>query len=179
MAESLSREQLEAIFARREVSKEQREAMSEMQREQHAMFSAMLKDLRYPVTKENPDGTGGDIVDVSYMAAVVAYHLVRCGWRPQVDKRVIKARKVVGRGVPTNAVEWVGMDEPDDPLADIQNMTMSQVAQLSPQARAEAIRRLQPNVTPDIPMPESNWQLTPNLRITDAPRDPFVDSEAG
>lgn len=178
MPEPMTRAQLEELFARKNISVAQREAMSTMQIEQHDMFAAMLLDLRYPVTKENPDGTGGDVFDVSYIAAAVAYHLIRCGWRPDVSKRVIKSRKVIGRGVPAGAVEWVGMDEPDDPLADIGNMTMKQVAELSPQARAEALRRLAPNTTPDIPMPEANWQLKPNIKIVDAPQHPFAEAEA-
>lgn len=169
--EALTREQLEAMFAKREVTEEQIAAMSDMQREQHQAFAICIKDLRYPVTKE------GDVADVSYIAALVAYHLVRCGWRPDPAKRVIKARKVVGRGVATGAVEWVGMDEPDDPLAGLENMTMKELAALTPAARAEAIRRLGGDTPNDLPMPEPSWQLKPNIRITDQDDAPFVPEE--
>lgn len=165
----MTREQLENLFNYQGPSQEDIDKMSEEQKEQHAQFAMMIQDLRWPVTRE------GDVANVDYIAALVAYHLVRCGWRNDPDKRVIKSRKVIGRGVATGALEWVGMDEPDDPLADIANMTMAEVAALSPQARMEAIRRLDPNRPNDLPEPKPGWQVKPNIRITDLDQQPFVD----
>lgn len=174
--EALTREQLEALFARREVSEDEMANMSELQQEQHQAFAMCIQDLRWPVTRET-EGHPASVANIDYIAALVAYHLVRCGWRMDMDKRAIKARKVIGRGVPTGAVEWVGINEPDDPLANIGEMTMKEVAALTPSARAEAIRRLAPNTPNDLPMPDPSWQVKPNINIVDIPQMPFVDSE--
>src|SRR5438270_5772506 len=44
--------------------------------EKNAAMLAMLDDLVYPETKD------GSTLDVSFFSTIIAWHLVRCGWRP-------------------------------------------------------------------------------------------------
>jgi len=130
--------------------------------EMAAALADFIKDCHYPVAKD------GSIMDASYFVAIVGYHMVRCGWRRAADP-VIKKRKVLGPGVIEDAVEWVGVDEPDDELANLATMTLQEVAALSPAAKAEAIRRMGGEYDHDLPEPEVAWQVTPNITITDVP----------
>lgn len=164
-----TREQLESMFKSRRLAEEDRARMSAQQLEQHETFGKMLLDLRWPVNRE------GDVMDVSFVAAWVAYHLTRCGWRNDPDKRVIKGRKPLGRGIATGAVEWVSMDEPDDELEGLQDMSLRELSSLSPAAKFEAIRRLG-GQAPDIREP-TGWTVKPNLSITDAPMDGFLPEQ--
>jgi len=56
-------------------------------------FATMLKDLRYIESPANERGETS-IMNTDYFAPIVAYHLVRCGWRPHDEKRKIKPRRV-------------------------------------------------------------------------------------
>jgi hypothetical protein len=134
--------------------------------EMQQAFATCLLDLRYPVA---PDGS---VMQSDYFAAFVAYHLVRCGWRPHEDKRTIKPRKVPGTSLAANAVEWVDMDADDDPLHNLANMTMADIARLPDSWRHEAIRRLGGNVPNDLPKPKSPWTVDTKINIAKAPRDP-------
>lgn len=131
-------------------------------REQELAMLELLQDLRYPISKD------GSVLDTTFIAALVAYHLVRCGWRPDPDKRIIKARKVVAKGVVEGAVEWVGVDEPDDPLSNLDGMTMADINRLSPNMRAEALRRMGGPELPDLPT-NPGWHVSTSLKIEDAP----------
>lgn len=164
------------MFNQRKVTQSEIDAMSDQKREQHEAFSRCLLDLRFPVGPPSTDAPGGTVADVSYIASLVAYHLIRCGWRPEFDKRVIKSRKPVGRGIATGAVEWVGIDEPDDELDGLANMTMREISELSPAAKFEAIRRLGGDTPNDLPKPDSGWKVKPNINIVDVPQNPFVES---
>jgi hypothetical protein len=132
--------------------------------EMQKAFTEMILDLRYP------EGKDGSIMNADLIGPLIAYHLVRCGWRPMIDRRIIKPRKPPGNTAP-GAVEWVDIREPDDPLVNLSNMTMREIAQLPEVWRHEAIRRLGGNVENDLPEP-SKWTVKTNINIEDAPRDP-------
>jgi len=134
-------------------------------------FATMLKDLRYIESPANERGETS-IMNTDYFAPIVAYHLVRCGWRPHDEKRKIKPRRVPGKGVVADAVEWIGMDEPDDPLRHLDTMSMREIALLPEVWRHEAIRRLGGRVTSDLPEPAKKWTVNTRINIQDAPRDP-------
>lgn len=129
-------------------------------------FATMLKDLRYPVGKD------GSVMNADFFAPFVAYHLVRCGWRPHSEKRVIKARKVPGVGMVADAVEWVDVNEPDDPLRHLDTMSMRDVAALPEVWKHEAIRRLGGKVKSDLPQPKSGWHVDTKINIANMSRDP-------
>jgi hypothetical protein len=129
-------------------------------------FATMLKDLRYPVGKD------GSVMNADFFAPFVAYHLVRCGWRPVDEKRTIKPRRVPGAGMVESAVEWVPIDEPDDPLHNLGSMTMQELNRLPDVWRHEAIRRLGGDVKSDLPKPVNGWHVNTRIRIKDMPRDP-------
>ena len=129
-------------------------------------FLTMLKDLRYPVGKD------GSVMNADFFAPFVAYHLVRCGWRPNSDKRIIKQRKVPGVGMVEDAVEWVDMDAPDDPLHHLDTMSMAEVAKLPEVWKYEAIRRLGGKVKSDLPEPKSKWKVNTRINIANMSRDP-------
>lgn len=140
-----------------------------------AVYGQMLGDLTYPVTKD------GTIMDLSGVKALVCWHLVRCGWRKpnntdglaaveEYDEPIIKRRKVYGPGVAEDAIRWIGADESDDPLADLDNMTIGQIEALpDDDVKIEAKRRLgmlPPTPEPD---PEAGWHVQPFVTIIDEP----------
>lgn len=132
--------------------------------EMTAAMAQFLDDCHYPVSKN------GDIMNADYVKTIIGYHMIRCGWRKTSDP-VIKKRRVIAPGVIEDAVEWVDIDAPDDPLANLENMSVRELAELSPEARAAAIRRLGGEYEHDLPEPQGGWQVTPNITITDDPID--------
>lgn len=141
------------------------------------VLAQMLEDLQYPQAKD------GSIVDTKGFGHLVAWHLVRCGWRkpnnlddfPLVedfDDPVIKKRKVLGPGVFEDAVVWVGFNEPDDPLAGLEDMTLREIESLPEEVRFEAKRRMgligtpTPDATPNFGV--QPWTAPPRISITDA-----------
>lgn len=134
-------------------------------------FNTMLKDLRYPESPADEQGNTS-IMNTDFFAPLVAYHLVKCGWRPNSEKRKIKPRKVPQRGVVADAVEWVGMEEDDDPLHNLDTMSMREIALLPEIWKHEAIRRLGGHMKSDLAEPKSGWKVDTRINISDMPRDP-------
>jgi hypothetical protein len=122
----------------------------------------LIGDLRYPVSKD------GTVVDLSYFSPLIAYHLARCGWRCDPAKRRIKSRKIAAKGVVSDALEWVDVNAPDDPLANLKSMTMAEINRLPPVQRAEAIRRIGGPELPDLPA-NPGWHVATNMTIEHAP----------
>lgn len=135
---------------------------SEEQAELDHATLALMADLRYPISRD------GSVLDTTFIAPLIAYHLARCGWRVDLEKRKIKPRTVTAKGVVEDAVEWVPVDAPDDPLADLDSMTMAEINNLTPNMRAEALRRMGGPETPDLPT-NSGWRVSTSLNIEDAP----------
>ncbi len=130
-----------------------------LQQEMEDAFAAFLSDCHYPV------GKNGEVMQSTYFVTHVAYHMVRCGWRPSAAP-VIKKRKVDAPGVVEDAVEWVDVNAPDDPLAGVEQMTFAQISALPEYLRRKAIRRLGGTVDVDDDLPqmaEPAWQVTPNI----------------
>lgn len=137
--------------------------------EQHAAMIMALADLRYPI------GPGGEtLMIMEAMSPIVAYHLVRCGWRMVAPKRKIKARRVYGGGMLEDACRWVPIDAPDDPLANLQHMSMADIEGLDDELRAEAKRRLGIKVEPPPPPPGWHTQTKINIdpNITEPEEEP-------
>lgn len=145
---------------------EQASGQSPEQVEMANAFNTMLKDLRYPVGKD------GSVMNADFFAPFVAYHLVRCGWRPNSEKRKIKARKVPGKGIVADAVEWVDVTDADDPLRHLDTMSMREIALLPEVWKHEAIRRLGGHVKSDLPEPKSIWHVDTKINIANMERDP-------
>ncbi len=137
--------------------------------EQNAALSALMADLRYVISRD------GSVIDLMGLQPAIAWHLTRCGFRPDPDRRVIKARRVVGRGVPISAVEYVDVNEPDRPedLADLPSMTMAEINALPKDLKAKALRRMGGPETDDLPE-NPGWHVQTSLKIEDAP-DPEPD----
>lgn len=138
------------------------EEEGESAREFDTATLTLMSDLRYPVSKD------GSIVDLIYFSPLIAYHLARCGWRIDPSKRQIKPRPIVAKGVQEGAIEWVDVDEPDDPLANLHSMTIAEIDSLPPHLRAEALRRLGAPETPDLP-DNPGWHVSTTLNVADAP----------
>jgi hypothetical protein len=136
------------------------------QQEMQNAFGTMLLDLRYPVAND------GSVMQADFFAPLVAYHLVRCGWRPNSEKRKIKPRRVPGPGVAQDAVEWVDMSDPDDPLKNLASMSLGDIARLPDVWRHEAIRRLGGAVQGDLPKPVNGWKVETKFNITNQSRNP-------
>lgn len=137
------------------------------------VYQQMLDDLHYPVAKD------GSIMDASAIKAWVAWHLVRTGWRKpnntdglalveEFDDPIIKKRRISAAGVVEDAIEWVGVNEPDDPLANLADMTMGQIEALPEVQRIEAKRRLGLLPPPDTDAePEPAWSVKTFIQIAD------------
>lgn len=132
--------------------------------EMDAAYQRFVEDCHYPVDKS------GNVMNASHFVFLVGYHMVRCGWRPTAEP-VIKKRRVDAPGVVEDAIEWVAIDAPDDPLDGVENMTFAEIAELPEWLRRKAIKRLGGgrDVDDDLPeMQEPAWQVTPNIAITTA-----------
>lgn len=70
-------------------------------------------DLKYPVDHRNQVIVTAALPE--YLIPALVIHLVRCGWRKDPDKALIKSRQVVG-SVFTDLVAWVPLSDPDDPI---------------------------------------------------------------
>jgi hypothetical protein len=134
-------------------------------KEKNEALLGLLLDLTYPEAK---DGTR---VDLTAFKSIIAYHLVRCGWRMDPEKREIKSRKVTARGIYVDAIEWVPMNFPDDPLANLADMTMAEINALPPGLKAEAMQRLTGEVLPELP-DNQGWHVETSIRIEDDPTEP-------
>lgn len=150
------------IAAQRERTEEQRRADFDF----NVAAAALMGDLRYPTSKD------GSVIDITYFSTVIAYHLARCGWRLDPQKRQIKPRKITARDVVAGAVEWVDVNEPDDPLENLANMTMKEINALPPVQRAIAIRRIGGPALPELPSHHPGWHTRTKVNITDAPDTP-------
>lgn len=147
--------------------KEQLAAAMEQSEKNEAMLE-LMRDLVYPESKD------GSTLDVSFFSTIIAWHLVRCGWRPDPAKRTIKPRRLIAKGLPDNAIEWVSVDEPDS--IDYTKLTIHEIRALSPRQRAIAMRALGGAETPDLPT-NPGWTVQTNIHIQDAP-DPGDDGYA-
>lgn len=141
------------------------------------VYQQMLDDLQYPHAKD------GSVMDASGIKAWVCWHLVRAGWRKpnnadglplleEYDDPIIKKRRVYGPGIYEDAVVWVGIDEPDDPLEHLEDMTVAQIEALPDDVKVAAKRRL--GLLPP-PQPDGElrpaWSVQPYVTIVDAPDD--------
>lgn len=138
----------------------------------YKVMDQLMGDLQHPVGKD------GTMLYAEGFKAIVAWHLVRAGWRkpnnldefPLVeayDDPLIKKRKIHGPGVFEDACTWVPFDAPDDPLDRLADMTMGEIETLPDDLRIEAKRRL--GIAP-APQPDTNtgWSVSPLVTITDA-----------
>lgn len=99
--------------------------------------------LRYPTDHR------GRVYDVRFLIPALAYHLALAGAVIDPARAVRKARRIPpGPGIIDDAVEWVGVDEPDTVADELDGATIDDVDRLSPHARAELIRRLGGNPPP-------------------------------
>jgi Protein of unknown function (DUF2744) len=153
---------LDALRANAAEGRARSKAAKDAEYEFNYNAACIMKDLTYLVTKD------GTVIDLTYFAPAIAWHLTRCGYRPVIEKRIIKARKITAPGVVDDAQEWVPIDAPDDPLKDLADMTMGQINKLAPIQRAEALRRMGGPITPDLP-PNPGWHVATTMKIEDAP----------
>jgi hypothetical protein len=157
-----SRKPLANLYANIEQRRQATQAAKEAEIEFNLAAACLIGDMRYPISKD------GSVLDLTYFAPLIAWHLARCGWRCDQSKRKIKPRPITARGVVEGAVEWVPASAPDDPLENLADMTMAQIKKLPPMQRAEALRRMGGPETPDLPT-NTGWHVTANLKIEDAP----------
>lgn len=138
------------------------------------VYAQMMNDLHYPVARD------GSIMDASAIKHWVAWHLTRAGWRKpnnrdhlpldeDYDEPLIKPRKVIAPGVVEDAVAWVPFDTDDDPLANLPNMTMTQIDALPADLRRQAKQRL--GLPVDQPEPRPGWTAAPVVNVTDEYND--------
>lgn len=73
----------------------------------------LQQDLKYPVDAH------GRVMLIDHMhpdvPPCIVYHLIRCGWRKDFSKRMVKQRKVVGSPF-ADLVAYVPLTDPDEPI---------------------------------------------------------------
>jgi hypothetical protein len=73
----------------------------------------LQRDFLFPVRPT------GEVMLLQYMhpdvMPTLVYHLIRCGWRKDHTKRLVKQRKVVG-SLYEDLVAYVPIDQPDEPI---------------------------------------------------------------
>lgn len=74
----------------------------------------LQSDFKYPVDAH------GRVMFVNHLhpdlMPCLVYHLIRCGWRKDPTKRLVKQRKVVGSPF-ADLVAYVPLTDPDEPIA--------------------------------------------------------------
>lgn len=73
----------------------------------------LQQDLKYPVDAH------GRVMMLNHMhpdaLPCIVYHLIRCGWRKDPSKRLVKQRTVVGSPF-ADLVAYVPLTDPDEPI---------------------------------------------------------------
>ncbi|WP_104151091.1 hypothetical protein [Mycobacterium intracellulare] len=73
----------------------------------------LQQDLKYPVDAH------GRVMLIDHMhpdvPPCIVYHLIRCGWRKDFSKRMVKQRKVAGSPF-ADLVAYVPLTDPDEPI---------------------------------------------------------------
>ena len=132
-------------------------------------MARIMDALDYPVA---PDGE--TVIDVSYVKAFAAYHLARAGFDLVNDPLIVK-QPITGPGIIVGACNWVDAGEDStpqhfpDPLGDVQNMTMAEIAALPERLQREAYRRL------GLPVEDEGWHTQTQITMQDAD-DPEGDA---
>lgn len=79
----------------------------------------LAQDLKYPEGAPPPGHTKGPVMFVNHLhpdlMPCIVYHLIRCGWRKDPTKRIVKQRRVVG-SVFADLVAYVPLTDPDEPI---------------------------------------------------------------
>jgi hypothetical protein len=74
----------------------------------------LQQDFKYPIDAQ------GRVMFVNHLhpdlMPCLVYHLIRCGWRKDPTKRLVKQRQVVG-SVFADLVAYVPLTDPDEPIA--------------------------------------------------------------
>lgn len=123
----------------------------ELSAEVEVVIEQFLADFQYPVNRR------GEPLDLRFLGPHIAYHLVRCGWRPIGNRRMIK-KVAIGTGPQRvdDAVAWVNINTPDD--LDPDQMTVEQLKAAPAHIQAEAVRRLNGD-----PIPPADGGHIPDL----------------
>ena len=111
---------------------------------------------------DNPVDKHGMVYDLRYLKPALAWHFARC-WPAEFGGQP----KIKRRAYPNGHVEWVPLDAPDLPPDPLDNLSLSDIAQLPAEQRDAAIRRLQvgedgPVADPDGAIP---WVVRTNIQI--------------
>jgi hypothetical protein len=119
--------------------------------------------LRYPVDNR------GRVYDVRFLLPIIAFHLSRCGAVIDPSRAIIKARRLApAPGVIEDAVEWVSVNAPDSIDDELAGKSLDDVDKLSPNARAELIRRLGGQAPQQVQSAtETLWHVQPTIHFDD------------
>lgn len=99
------------------------DAARELAQEVEKASFQLAADLKYPVDAH------GRVLDMNHLpdvAVTLVFHLIRCGWRPDDSKRLIKQRRVTGGGYYEDLVTYVGVNDSDDPIVIDRNPVPAQ-----------------------------------------------------
>jgi hypothetical protein len=132
--------------------------------EMSTAMNQLEEDFQYPQNAK------GDQMDMRFLTPWVAFHLVRCGWRPVDARRMIKKRPAtyIPPGCYEDLVEWVPIDTPD--VLDPTTMTLEQLKTAPASVQAQAIRemngRSNPLQPPGTPL-DKTWRQPIQIDIDD------------
>lgn len=118
---------------------------------------AIADALNSPVS---PQGTVYDLRFVNI--PVIAYHLARAGIGPVEGQAVIR-----GVDAPGGYRQWVGVDDPDPELIDIENTPISQLDPEDPRVKAMIARRFGGDQF-KTPPPPDGWRVRPSINLEES-----------
>jgi hypothetical protein len=142
------------------------EAAGEHGRAATAHFGILADALSYPRGRD-----GRTMQLPADLRLMLADFLIKHGWRWHPEHATIKRRSCAGPGTYDDAVQWVALDAPDDPLDNLDTMTLADVAQLPPELRARALERLGMAGPPATEPGASPWQAANTVTIVEEPDD--------
>lgn len=123
---------------------------------------AAMHDLAEALTY--PQDHHGNVIDLTYILAPLAYHLALAGARVHPDRALIRPRSIPGDGVVEGAVEWVGANTPDPEPTPATGITLDQLATLPVEQQAELLRQHGLGATPD---PAAGWHTRTKITTED------------
>lgn len=129
--------------------------MIELNDEQKRAVRALTVALSYP------QDAHGNVMPTTALAAPLALHLTRAGFRLDPEKATIKPRTLPHvDGVIIGAQEWVPIDAPDYIEMDLSKIDTSDPDALHPMQRALLLRQ---GAAPSDQIGEDAWRVSPQI----------------
>ncbi|AEL19678.1 minor tail protein [Mycobacterium phage Edugator] len=128
-----------------------------------------LSDAMYDIAEalQYPQDSRGRTYDVRYLIPILSFHLARAGAVIDPDRAIIRKQavpppaEIAGTGLAEgwDAIRWVHPDEPQSVEDELRGATLDDLPRLSPEARAEFLRRAGGDPKPPAPQLNNDVDL--------------------